>query len=81
MAAEARRAELTDWCGLDRWSGRSVEQERPRRWSARQPEHVHLAEVEERRYLDRPAARSEEEETHRAALARARAEKRGRRHS
>ncbi|MFF9128414.1 hypothetical protein ACF09J_35110 [Streptomyces sp. NPDC014889] len=79
LAAEAKRAELTDRWSLDRWTTRSSEEEQPRRWSARQPEHVHLAEMEERRYLDMPAARSEAEQTYRAALARARAEKRARR--
>ncbi|MEG9552195.1 hypothetical protein V5N34_29395 [Streptomyces baarnensis] len=81
LAAEAKRAELTNRWGLDRWASPSSELEQPRRWSARQPEHVHLAEVEERRYLDRPVGRSEAEQTHRAALARARAEKRARRRS
>ncbi|MEV0137927.1 hypothetical protein [Streptomyces globisporus] len=81
LAAEAKRAELSDRWGLDRWTGSSSEPEQPRRWSARQPEHIHLAEVEERRYLDRPVGRSEAEQTHRAALARARAEKRARRRS
>lgn len=81
LAAETERAELTDRWGLDRWNSRGPEQEQPRRWSARQPEHVHLAEVEERRYLDMPVARSEAEQTYRAALARARAEKRARRRS
>ncbi|MEV5204377.1 hypothetical protein [Streptomyces sp. NPDC053720] len=55
------------------------EQEQPRRWSARQHERVHLAEIEDRRYLDRPVAQSGAEQTYRAALARARAEKRARR--
>jgi hypothetical protein len=81
LAAEAKRAELTDRWGLDRWASRSSEPEQPRRWSARQPEHIHLAEVEERRYLDRPVGQSEAEQTYRAALARARAEKRARRRS
>ncbi|MFI9041622.1 hypothetical protein [Streptomyces sp. NPDC053726] len=81
LAAEAKRTELTDRWGLDRWTSRSPEQEQPRRWSARQPEHIHLAEIEDRRYLDRPVGQSEAEQTYRAALARARAEKRARRRS
>ncbi|MET7843658.1 hypothetical protein ABZT45_34655 [Streptomyces sp. NPDC005356] len=81
LAAEAKRAELAGRWDLERWAVPSTEQEQPRRWSARQPEDVHQAEMEQRRYIDRPVVRSESEETYRAALARARAEKRARRRS
>ncbi|MER6406256.1 hypothetical protein ABT269_22615 [Streptomyces viridosporus] len=42
---------------------------------------MHEAQMEDRRRLDMPLTRSRDEETHRAALARARAEKRARRRS
>lgn len=79
LAREAKRAELTGRWGLDRYAlARRLEQEQPRRWASREPEHVHEAQMEDRRRLDMPLTRSEAEETHRAALARARAEKRAR---
>ncbi|MDT0477836.1 hypothetical protein RM863_37530 [Streptomyces sp. DSM 41014] len=80
LAREAERAELTGRWGLDRYAPvRRPEPEQPRRWASREPEHVHDAQMEDRRRLDMPLTRSQAEESHRAALARARAEKRNRR--
>ncbi|MEV6297570.1 hypothetical protein AB0M41_46125 [Streptomyces sp. NPDC051896] len=82
LAREAQRAELADRWGLDLYGPvRGSEPEQPRRWPSREPEHVHEAQMEDRRRLDMPLTRSQDEETYRAALARARAEKRGRRRS
>ncbi|MER7841501.1 hypothetical protein ABTY98_37860, partial [Streptomyces sp. NPDC096040] len=82
LAREAERAELTGRWGLDRYApARRPEPEQPRRWASREPEHVHDAQMEDRRRLDMPLTRSQAEESHRAALARARAEKRARRRS
>lgn len=64
----AERAERRERWGLHRF-----EQPEPRRW-AQQPEHVHIEEQAERQQVERPAFQSAEA-THRAALARARAEK------
>lgn len=80
LAREAQRAELTGRWGLDRYApARRPEPEQPRRWASREPEHVHDTQMEDRRLLDMPLTRSQAEESHRAALARARAEKRDRR--
>jgi hypothetical protein len=80
LAREAERAELSGRWGLDRYAPRP-QQEQPRRWASREPEAVHEAQMEDRRRLDMPLTQSRDEETHRAALARARAEKRARRRS
>lgn len=80
LAREAERAELSGRWGLDRYAPRP-QQEQPRRWASREPEAVHEAQMEDRRRLDMPLTRSRDEETHRAALARARAEKRAQRRS
>jgi hypothetical protein len=82
LAREAERAELTGRWGLNRYAAaRRPEPEQPRRWASREPEHVHDEQMEDRRRLDMPLTRSQAEESHRAALARARAEKRDRRRS
>lgn len=78
LAREAERTELTGRWGLDRYAPRP-QQEQSRRWAAREPEHLHEEQMEDRRRLDMPLTRSSNEETYRAALARARAEKRARR--
>ncbi|MEU0289280.1 hypothetical protein [Streptomyces sp. NPDC006147] len=80
LRREAERAELSGRWGLDRYTPRP-QQEQPRRWASREPEAVHEAQMEDRRRLDMPLTRSRNEETYRAALARARAEKRTRRQS
>ncbi|MFF0794156.1 hypothetical protein [Streptomyces spiralis] len=80
LAREAQRVELTGRWGLDRYApARRPEPEQPRRWASREPEHIHEAQMEVRRRLDMPLPRSQAEETRRAAIARARAEKRARR--
>ncbi|MFE0351442.1 hypothetical protein [Streptomyces griseoluteus] len=92
LAREAERTELTGRWGMARyaparhpeprrWESREPEhvhdaQMEDRRWESREPEHVHDAQMEDRRRLDMPLMRSQAEESHRAALARARTEKR-----
>lgn len=78
LAQEAQRAELGERWRLDRWT-RRPEQEPLRRWSGREPEHVHQSQLEERRRMDQPLNASSAKETLRAARAKARAEKRNRR--
>ncbi|MFD5234325.1 hypothetical protein ACFWJ5_38595 [Streptomyces qaidamensis] len=78
LAREAERAELSGRWRLDRYTP-TPQQDQPRRWASREPEAVHEAQMEDRRRLDMPLPRSRDEETYRAALARARAEKRARR--
>lgn len=78
LRREAERVELSGRWGLDRYAPRP-QQNQPRRWSSREPEHLHEEELEDRRRVDMPLTRSRNEETHQAALARARAEKRRRR--
>jgi hypothetical protein len=78
LRREAERAELSGRWGLDRYAP-PPQQDQPRRWASREPEGVHEAQMEDRRRLDMPLPRSRGEETYRAALARARAEKRARR--
>jgi hypothetical protein len=71
----AERADRRERWGLHRFEQpelRAPELE-PRRW-AQQPEHVHIEEQAERQRVEGPAFQSAEA-THRAALARARAEK------
>ncbi|MFI9824610.1 hypothetical protein ACIHFC_29775 [Streptomyces sp. NPDC052013] len=80
LRREAERAELSGRWGLDRYAP-SPQQEQPRRWASREPEAVHEAQMQARRRLDMPLTRSQSEEARRAALARARAEKRARRRS
>ncbi|MGW4623463.1 hypothetical protein [Streptomyces sp. NPDC004592] len=76
LTREAERAELTGRWGLDRYApAPRPEPEQPRRWASREPEHVHDAQMEERRHVDAPLAASAAEESRRAAIARARAEK------
>ncbi|MFI6061645.1 hypothetical protein [Streptomyces sp. NPDC051286] len=48
MAREAQRAELTRRWRLDRHASRP-QQEQPRHWVSREPEHVHDAQMEDRR--------------------------------
>jgi hypothetical protein len=74
-AEDAKRRELTGRWGLDRFA----EQSPTRRWSAREPEEVHAAQMETRRALDAPRVRSSSEVSWQAAVAKARAEKRARR--
>ncbi|TFE54707.1 hypothetical protein E3E14_07195 [Streptomyces sp. ICN441] len=75
---EAKRAELTNRWGLNRYTP-GPQSDQPRRWTSREPEYVHEEQVAERRRIDTPPAVSTAEETHRAAVERARAEKRRRR--
>ncbi|MFH8343106.1 hypothetical protein [Streptomyces sp. AM6-12] len=74
-AEEARRRELTGRWSLDRYAAQSP----TRRWSAREPEEVHEAQMEVRRALDAPRYRASSEVSWQSAVARARAEKRTRR--
>ncbi|TFV29927.1 hypothetical protein E4K10_46355 [Streptomyces sp. T1317-0309] len=58
LAREAERAELTGRWGLDRYApAPRPEPEQPRRWASREPEHIHEAQVDERRRIDMPATR------------------------
>ncbi|MFD8851563.1 hypothetical protein [Streptomyces sp. NPDC059604] len=77
LAAEAKRAaeaaksaELAERWGLDRFAPAE-----PRRWAAREPEHVHQAQIEERRRIERPLTLSSAELTQKHVIALARAQK------
>ncbi|WP_226487504.1 hypothetical protein [Streptomyces parvulus] len=78
LRREAERVELSGRWGLDRYTP-PPQQEQPRRWTSREPDHLHEEQMQDRRRVDTPLARSRNEATHQAALARARAEKRQRR--
>lgn len=72
----AERADRRERWGLHRFEQPEVRGSapaEPRRW-AQQPEHVHIEEQAERQRIERPVFASAEA-THRAALAKARAEK------
>ncbi|MER7069279.1 hypothetical protein ABT357_27040 [Streptomyces albidoflavus] len=73
--AEQRLAERAE--RRERWGLHRFEQPEVRRW-AQQPEAVHLEEQAEHQPVERPASRSADA-VHRAALAKARAEKAARR--
>lgn len=78
LAREAKRAELASRWGLNRYAP-GPQQDPPRRWAAREPEYVHEEQTAKRRRIDMPPASSMAEDTHRAAVERARAERRRRR--